>query len=288
MHGLLSDPFTWVDLANELQMREQTLKRYQVWAYQYPTGKPFLGPAADFRAELLRAIMTLDPQGTDPALRHMVLVGHSMGGLVSKLLITHSGNMLWSQTANRPLQHINATAETKARLARSFYFEPQPHVRRVVFIGTPHGGSSLAQMAIGRLGSSWITPPTAEEKRYRDLKAQNPGVFASFLGRRLPTSIDLLEPNNPLLIAIRNLPVSPQVQLHSIIGYGHYVLGAGDGDGAVPVSSAWHPGVASEQFVMARHTKLHHHPETINGLLQILAIHVAQYDAETAAIRSVP
>jgi pimeloyl-ACP methyl ester carboxylesterase len=282
VHGLLSDPLTWVDLANELQMREQVLNRYQVWAFRYPTGRPFLGPAADFRNELLRAVAAVDPGGADPALRQMVLVGHSMGGLVSKLLVTHSGNLLWSQFSGRPLQHINTTAEIKSRLASIFFFEPHPYVRRVVFIGTPHGGSSLASQAIGRLGSSWIRPPSEDELLYRNLLSQNPGAFNPAFQSRLPTSIDLLQPSDPLLIAIRNLPVSPRVQLHSIIGYGHRVLFSGDGDGAVPVSSAWHPGVSSEQFVMARHTELHRHPQTVNGLLQILAIHAARYDAEIA------
>jgi hypothetical protein len=93
----------------------------------------------------------------------------------------------------------------------------------------------------------------------------------------------MLEPNSPLLIGIRRLPVAAHVQLHSVIGYGHTVPFSGDGDGVVPVSSARHVGVASEQFVPARHTELHHRLETVNGLLQILAIHAAQWDSEQAA-----
>ncbi len=281
VHGLLSDPFTWVDLANELQMRKEITSRYQVWAFQYPTGVPFLQPAAEFRDELRRALATVDPTGSDPALQHMVLVGHSMGGLVSKLQVAHSGSILWNNFASRPLQQIRTDEETRARLARAFFFEPLPFVRRVVFIGTPHRGSSLATQLIGRIGSSWIKPPTDTDIRYRNMMAQNPGVFNAALQRRFPTSIDMLEPNSPLLLGVEQLPVSSQVQLHSIIGYGHTVLLSGDGDGVVPVSSARYAGVRTEQFVNARHTELHHKMETVNGLLQILAVHAAQYDAAT-------
>ncbi len=279
VHGLLSDPFTWVDLANELQMRKEITRRYQIWTFRYPTGEPFLAPAADFRDELRRALATVDPTCSDPALQHMVLVGHSMGGLVSKLQVAHSGSILWNHFANRPLQQIRTDEQTRARLARVFFFEPQPFVRRVVFIGTPHRGSSLAAQVIGRIGSSWIKPPTDTETRYKNMMAQNPGVFAASLQRRLPTSIDMLEPDDPLLIGIEQLPISPHVQLHSVIGYGHTVLFSGDGDGVVPVTSARLPGVVTEQFVNARHTELHHKTETVNGLLQILAVHAAQYDA---------
>jgi pimeloyl-ACP methyl ester carboxylesterase len=279
VHGLLSDPFTWVDLANELQMRKEIANRFQFWAFQYPTGEAFLFPAADLRDQLRHAQAAVDPTGSDPALQHMVLVGHSMGGLISKLQVAHSGSILWNNFANRPLQQIRTDEEVRARLARGFFFEPLPFIRSVVFIGTPHRGSSLASQLIGRLGSSWIAPPTDDEIRYRNMVAQNPGVFAESLQDRLPTSIDMLEPENPLLLGIEQLPISPHVPLHSFIGYGHTVPFVGDGDGVVPVSSARFPGVETEQFINARHTELHHKTETVNGLLQILAVHAARYDA---------
>jgi pimeloyl-ACP methyl ester carboxylesterase len=285
VHGLLSDAFTWLDLANELQMHPQITSRYQVWAYRYPTGQAFLVPAADFREQLQRAVNTLNPGGADPALGQMVIVGHSMGGLMAKLQVTHSGAILWNLAANRPMDQIQADPQTRSQLARALFFEPLPFVRRVVFIGTPHGGSPLATLTVARIGSGWIEPPTDLDRRYRALIAQNPGVFAANLRRRLPTSIDMLEPDSSLLLGIRQLPVASHVQLHSIIGYGHHVPFSGDGDGVVPVSSARHPGVVSEQFVRARHVELHHQPETINGLLQILVIHAAQCDVEAAAAR---
>ena len=94
-----------------------------------------------------------------------------------------------------------------------------------------------------------------------------------------PNSIDLLEPASPLLAALQQLPVNPQVRLHSIIGQGYPMLASGDTDGVVPVSSARHPGVQTETFVRAWHTEIHAHPDTLRALLYILGVHYAEYQA---------
>jgi pimeloyl-ACP methyl ester carboxylesterase len=209
----------------------------------------------------------------------MVLLGHSMGGLISKLQVTHSGTFLWQQVANRPLQSIRATPEVQRELQRLFLFEPQSHIRRVVLIGTPHGGSSWASRSLGRLGSYFIEPAPDDEMAHQQLMAYNPGVFSPRVRQRFPTSIDMLEPSDPVLVAMRQLPVNPHARLHSIIGYGYSTLSPEDGDGIVPVSSARHAGVVSERFVRASHRRLHWHRDTVNEVLRILAVHAAEYDA---------
>lgn len=144
IHGLLSDPSTWVDQANDLRAIPQVSERYQIWGFRYPTVDPFLQPAAALREQLQQAVTAIDPSGTDPALQNIILVGHSMGGLIAKLQVTYSGTTLWDAFANRPLETIVAEDSIKARLYRDFFFMPSPFVRRVVFVGSPHGGSSLA------------------------------------------------------------------------------------------------------------------------------------------------
>ncbi len=282
VHGLLSEPSTWADLANDIHAIQQINDRFQVWAFRYPTTDPFLQSAAALRRQLCQAVGAIDPLGTQPALQHMVLVGHSMGGLVSKLQVTQGGDAFWSHIANRPLEAIVADERTKATLRDEFFFQPQPFVRRVVFIATPHGGSTLASQWIGRFGS-WMVKPSAEQQRaHQLLKQYNPNTFSPSIERRFPNSIDLLEPQSPLLAAMRQMPINPQVRLHSIIGHGYPMLTSGDADSVVPVSSARHAGVQTETFVRAKHTEIHHQPETLQALLYILSVHYAEYEAEVA------
>ncbi|NQT37504.1 MAG: alpha/beta fold hydrolase [Planctomycetes bacterium] len=276
IHGLLSDPLTWADVGNEIRARPDLIDRYQIWVFRYPTGEPFLRPAAALREECQAALHTLDPEGRDPALSQMVLIGHSMGGLVAKLQVTYANTLLWDALASVPLDRIRATPEQRETLSRLCFFQPQPSVKRVIFIGTPHGGSSWAKRLLGRLASRMVKEPQDRTADLQQLLRNNPGVFARQLHRRIPTSVDMLEPDNPMLEAIRRLPVSSEVTLHSIIGTGRRMLVGGPADGVVPVSSARHPGVATERLVDAKHGDLHHHPCTIQEIVCILNRHLIE------------
>lgn len=286
VHGLLSDSLTWVYLANEMQSHPEFVSRYQIWAFQYPTGDSFLYSAHQLREQLRAAMETFDPGCDDPALHNMVVVGHSMGGLIAKLQITSSGNRLWEAVANRPFEEIRADEKARERLQNSFFFEPQPFVKRVVFIATPHDGSGWARSGVGRLGSFLVAPAQLVERQRTQLIQDNPGVFAPEVTRRMPTSVDLLEPNSPILDVIRELPIAPDVALHSVIGRFRPMLGAGPSDGIVPVASATHPFVESELTIRSRHADVHHHDETALELWRILVEHESRFGTPTEGGRA--
>jgi pimeloyl-ACP methyl ester carboxylesterase len=277
IHGLLSEPATWVDVANDLRASPQVTDRYQIWVFSYPTVDPFLEPAAALREQLQQAVSAIDPSGADPALRNIILVGHSMGGLIAKLQITHSGTTLWNAFANRPPEMIVADDAVKARLYRHFFFVPSPNVRRVVFVGSPHAGSSLASQSLGRLASSCVEMSPESKQAHQQLIQYNPSTFSPAITYGFPNSIDLLQPSSPLLAAMRQLPVNPAARMHTVIGHGYPMLSAGDSDGVVPVSSARHPGVQTETMVRAWHTEVHAHPDTLRALLFIFELHYAEY-----------
>jgi pimeloyl-ACP methyl ester carboxylesterase len=282
IHGLLSDPLVWTRMVNELQAQPALITRYQLWTFRYDTGAPFLTSAAALRRQLVELQSYYDPHGNDPAAPNIIVVGHSMGGLVANLQVTYSGAELWNAEANIPLEQVRTDATTRALLDEAFFFAPSPQIARVVYIGTPHLGSGMARRLVGRLGSALVeTAPQAAE-RHQQVIRDNSGAFSAEFTRRLPTSIDLLEPSSPLLLATSRLPYRPGVVAHSIIGEGSYTVGSGPSDGVVPVCSARLHGVISEKLVTVRHARQPGNEEIIAEVMRIFVEHAQSVDAACA------
>lgn len=283
IHGLLSDPLTWADMLNELQVQPQLTSRYQFWAFRYDTGEPFLTSAAALRRQLAELKAYYNPGGDQAAMSNMVLVGHSMGGLVANLQVTYSGEALWNATSRIPLEQVRTDAATRAAFGAAFFFDPNDDVSRVVYIGTPHLGSAWARRAVGSLGSALIETPPQVTERHEQLVRDNPGDFSEELTRRFPTSIDLLEPSSPLLNAAAKLPYRRGVTLHTVVGEGRYTVGSGPSDGVVPVNSARLAGSSSEKFVESSHSSLPRNEQVIVEVMRILEEHARVVDASSAS-----
>ena len=276
VHGLASDAITWAKMANELFAHEDIPSRFQFWLYSYPTATPFPKEASQLRRQLRALRNEIDPEHLDPMLDNVVLVGHSMGGLMAKLQVTHSGNELFDAIFTKPMEHLQLSSSARDSIRSTFFFEPSPQVSRVIFIGSPHGGSKVANSPIGRAASRIARLPQEYVGSFRTVSKSNKDAVAI---RGIPTSVDLLRSDSPLLRAVYSLQHRPDVQLHSIIGCGQKTLfSREDGDGVVVVSSARHPGVQSELFVDAKHTELHSHPRSIQEVIRILREHAAACD----------
>lgn len=273
IHGLFSDPQSWADMVNDLRASPGFADRYQIWVYRYPTGQGFLQSAATLRQELLAARQHLCPDGSDPALDQLVLVGHSMGGLISKLQVTYSDERIWEKVANRPLESIHTSEATRARLAETCYFDPLPFVKRVVFIATPHCGSLRSSQLFGRGASQLVHPSTEQAQMHEQLIEDNPDSFAPQIQRRFPTSIDMLSSRSPLLDAMREMKIAEDVKLHSIIGIFTPLSLDGPSDGIVSVHSAVHPNCVSKMTVGAAHGQVHRQQKTSAEILRILEQH---------------
>lgn len=274
IHGLLSDPYTWVALANELRASPWFVAHYQLWVFEYPTGRSFLASSAELREQLIATRALKDPDHEHPQFSRMVLVGHSLGGLVSKLQVTGSGDSLWQSIATRPIEEVHMAEELRQEIRRSFFFEPSTDIERVIFIGTPHKGATAARRAIGRLGSDLVRLPQEYQQLHDQLIACNPGVFTEEVENRIPTSIDLLRPDSQLLQAIAELPIDlHRVRLHSVIGDTCHTLHSGRSDSVVPVDSARENRAISEILVEAPHEKLNKSPDTIWEVKRILWEH---------------
>lgn len=276
VHGLASSPITWSHLENDLRAQPAIRDRYQIWTFRYDTGDPFLTSASELRRQLAALRQTYDPCRADPNLSRSVMIGHSLGGLVSKLQVTYSGDQLWQSAAKQPLDTILTDPDTRARLGNSFFFTPSPDIDCVIYIATPHRGSVYARRCVGIVSSALVEEPPEWTARHAQLIRDNPNAFGEELSRGVPNSIDLLEPSSPILEATSQLPYREGVELHSIIGDDRWSLSEGPNDGVVAVSSARLVGVQSEIVLDASHTEILKRNETSAEVLRILQAHAAE------------
>ena len=223
-------------------------------------------------------LVALEANAAAP-LQKMVLVGHSMGGLVSMMQTLEMGDRLWRLISDRPLEQLNAEPAMKAELSRIAFFAPNPAVARVVTIGTPHHGSKFANEYTQWLGQKLIDMPFKLASNFRGLERDNPGFFRSSHLFSIRTSIDSLAPDCPLFRVLESTPRAPWVKYHNIIGLleegGVLRRIAGAGDGIVPFRSAQLADVESEVVVPATHTFVHRHPQSILVVRELLLAHLA-------------
>jgi pimeloyl-ACP methyl ester carboxylesterase len=276
VHGLLSGPCAWLNVANSLRGDPALAKRYEPWVLAYTSGDPFLHTAAALRADLDRAAEVFDPEGRDPALSEIVLIGSSMGGLIARMMVTRSDAELWNALSRKPLESLRIDPAFREQLAEAFFFEPYPRVKCVVFVGTPHRGSPLANGLTRRLGGR-LVPRTPELRAaYDRMMRDNPGAFPRGAPDMAPSSVDLLGTRNPYIQAIQRMEFSPEVKLHSIIAIRRDTPLGRHGDGVVPVFSARLPQAESECFVISRHGKISQKPATVREVKRILREHLAE------------
>jgi pimeloyl-ACP methyl ester carboxylesterase len=284
VHGLWSSPVTWMEMFNDLRSFPEIRNQYQFWFYFYPTGQPFWVSASQMREQLAEMKQKLDPQKETPTLDQIVLVGHSMGGLVSKLQTVYSGDDFWRLLSDQPFEALKAEEEIRERVAQVVYFEPNPSVRRVVTIGTPHRGSDFANKYTRWLGRHVISLPEKMVSSARRLTHENPGFFRDDDLLTISTSIDSLAPDSPALPTLLNAQKYPWTTHHNIVGLafeeGLIRRLAGDGDGIVEYESAHLDDVASEITVPADHMSVHRHPRSILEIRRILMEHQTQVVAE--------
>ena len=277
VHGLWSSPTTWMEMFNDLRSFPELRSRYQFWFFLYPTGQPFWCSAAQMRETLAEVRQVLDPQRQNPRLDQLVLVGHSMGGLVSKMQTTNSGDEFWRIISDQPLEELQATPDERTRLAKCFFFEANPDVKRVITIGTPHQGSIFANEYIRYLGRSVITLPEMMTELSNKLVRDNPGVFRDTDLLTTTTSIDSLAPDCPIFPVLMRAPRGPGTIYHNILGVVEKKSFLGrvseEGDGIVGSKSAHLDDVASELVVPADHLGVHQHPLSILEVRRILLEH---------------
>jgi pimeloyl-ACP methyl ester carboxylesterase len=249
------------------------------------------------RAELERVRQTLDPGRSAAPLDQMVLVGHSMGGLVSTMQTLEPGDEFWRLLSDKPFSDLQADEETRRKLEATLFFRPNPSVKRVVTIATPHRGSEFANDTTRYLGRKLITLPKMLVQTTEKIVQDNPDFFRDTRLLTTTTSIDSLAPDSPIFPAMERAQHAPWVRYHNIIGrvsdesWLSTISSAtikGESDGVVAVASARVPYASSEAFAPADHSNVHSHPLAVLEVERILREHLREIRTAAAPAISAP
>lgn len=283
LHGLASSPEAWINVANEVLGDEVLRQHYQIWQVYYPTNAPLAYNNFHIRAALKTALKTLDPAGTSMASNHIVAVGHSMGGVLSRLMISSSGEELWdSFLENYPWQRRKLD-----QVMPYLKFEPVPQIKRAIFVAAPHRGTPFAENNLSRWLSNLISLPVNMARRFSDVLIVNPandnGNKGDGKSVRIPNSINNLSDRDTFVRLASNMPMSAAVPYHSIIGNYTPKLGLEDSDdGVVPYISAHLVGAQSELVIPSWHS-VQETPQAILEIRRILRLDIDSASQEYQA-----
>jgi pimeloyl-ACP methyl ester carboxylesterase len=277
VHGTASSPARWADMINDLTADARLRERYVSWTFSYDSGNPIAYSAWQLRDALEKAVARADPDGTDPCLRDMVVLGHSQGGLLTKLTSIDSGDQFWHNISDEDFESVELPSDTKDLLRKTLFVHRLPFVTEVMFLATPHRGSYLAgPQIVRRLAERLVRLPSDLVRVGTDLVTLVPRGAVGLTVSRIPTSIDNMSPGNPYIRTLATIAVSPGVKAHSIIS----VLDASAprdsaGDGVVKYESAHIEGVESELVVQSPHSGMQAAAPTIEEVRRILLAHAA-------------
>jgi pimeloyl-ACP methyl ester carboxylesterase len=281
IHGLMDSPATWTPMINTLRSDEEIRRNYQFWFYSYPSGYPYPYSASILRHELDAV------EKKFPMHKPMVVIGHSMGGCISRLLVTDTADeKLWLALAGKPPGQVQLSPESRKLLTDALIFRHRSEVGRVIFIAAPLRGADMAGGWAGRIGSMLVRSPKKLLSVGRETVKLGTFRGDDLRLSRLPNSVDTLAPNNRFVRAIQTMPFAPGIQYNVISGDrgqgGHKDHSSPVmSDGLVPYWSSHLDGAQSELVVPSSHSA-HQNPQTIAEVKRILKKQPAR-DAQPSA-----
>jgi pimeloyl-ACP methyl ester carboxylesterase len=287
VHGTFSSPVAWAEMANTLRADPVINRKYQMWNFFYDSGKRIGISVQELREILSTQVQQLDPEGTNAALRKMVVIGHSQGGLLTKLTATDTGDAVVRAATGKSLAQLDLSDEDRARLEKEVLYKPLPFVSRVVFIATPHRGSFLSKNWVRTLVLKMIALPKGVLQSTANLMTTvgRLGVSDAHAQQFVSmTSLDVMSPSNPVLQTLAEIPLAPGIKGHSIIAIdGNETPPDGD-DGVVKYTSAHVEYVESEFLVRSGHS-CQSHPLVIEEVRRILLAHLKENQQQQEKMR---
>ncbi|MGD0102696.1 MAG: alpha/beta fold hydrolase [Rhodopila sp.] len=271
IHGTASSAGRWADLINDLQNDPAIRDRFQFWLFTYNTGNPIPLSALQLRTALTAAVSKLDPDRRDPALHAMVLVGHSQGGLLAKMLVINSGSRLFDAFSAKPLDALVLKDESRDMIRKALFVTPIPDVTRVIFVATPQRGSFVAAASLAQLIGRLVTLPLNVTRLAAETLVGNSDALKLDTKNIRLGSVYGMTPGSPFVTTIASIPIAPTVTAHSIIAVqGDGPAETGD-DGVVKYSSAHIDEAASELVIRSGHS-VQSNPRAVAEIRRILLL----------------
>lgn len=275
VHGLASSPEAWIRLTNDIMGDDVLREHYQVWQVFYSTNMPILESRYQINTIINQGFASIDQNS--PSAKDAVLIGHSMGGIIARLLVSDANliqpalNML----NNRKFDKFKNDDIFKSRLT----IKSVPNFDRAIFISAPHRGTefadrwfTLAARKIIKLPGAFLGA-LADSIDERDVNAKN---FLKDVGHGLiQNGPSDLSHNSKFTLLTKNIMPKKGMVYHSIMGN---ITDSNDPnimtDGIVPYKSAHLDGAVSEKIIKGGHS-IQETPEAVLELRRILRLHLS-------------
>ena len=286
VHGLWSTPITWMELFNSLRSIPEIRENYQFWFYFYPSAQPFWVSAAQLRKDLAEVRRTLSPRRDTPALEQMVLIGHSMGGLISRMQTLDSGDRIWQLVSDIPFDEIEETPNIKEEMENWFFFTQNSSIDQVITIATPFTGSDVSNNLTQWFSGKLIRLPHTLTNIITEFTTRNDDTLKAGSLLKIKTSVESLAPNNPLFPLLVSNEYQSDAHYHNIVGdqfHGPILeYFNAEGDGVVKLHSA--AAIQAESFIKvpSSHSSVHSHPKAIMEVRRVLQDNVKNKAATIA------
>jgi pimeloyl-ACP methyl ester carboxylesterase len=282
VHGTASSPVWWAEMWNTLNADPVLRKRYQFWMFNYASGNPITYTAGILRHDLMDEIKTLDPEARDPALQHMVIIGHSQGGLLAKLTATDTGDKLWQLVSKTNIDDVPMDTKTRELLRNNFFFKPLQCVSRVIFIATPHRGSYQNTLFVQKLLNRFMKFNNELIDASASLLALKDTIqLPASVRNGVPSSLNGMATDNPFMLTLADIPVAPGIKANSIIAIQGNAQPPKGADGVVKYTSA-HVDYAESEFIVRSGHSCQGNPLTIEEVRRILLKNLGQIDPRPA------
>lgn len=277
VHGLASSPEAWIAVTNDIMGDAILREHYQVWQIFYSTNMPILESRFQIYALLKQAFGSLNPK--DAAAQDAVLIGHSMGGIISRLLVSDA------DISKQALELMNNRQQTRLRkhpvIGERLKMKPIENFDRAIFLAAPHRGTdyadrwfTLAARKIIKLPATFLTTLADTLTSYdADLK----DFVKTLTNDVIQNGPSDLSKKSKFMELTASIPPEKGLVFHSIMGN---ITKSDDPnvitDGIVPYKSAHLDGAVSEKIFTGGHS-IQETPEAVLELRRILRQHLVDH-----------
>ena len=276
VHGLASSPEAWVRLTNDIMGDPVLRENYQVWQVFYSTNMPIIESRFQIHALLTQAFQQIQPSAA--AKKEAVLIGHSMGGIIARLLVSNAN------VTQQALTNMNARQLEQYRnipiVRQRMIMQDIPNFSRAIFLAAPHRGTEFADLWFTKAARKIIKLPgnflTAVGDAIQDEDPSIKNLWKSMNKNIMQNGPSNLSQQSNFIRLTADIVPRAGLPYHSIIGNN---TGSSDpqliNDDVVPYQSAHLAGAVSEKLIVGSHS-IQETPEAVLELRRILRLHLIQ------------